>query len=43
MEEKITFSKLSVPCKIGVIGGWVALVVYCIAFAIGFIEAMIGV
>ena len=35
-EDKISWSELSLPIKIGLVGGWVALVIYSLAFLIGF-------
>ena len=43
MESKmIYFKEVSWPCKIGIIGGWAVLVIYVIAFLIGFIGAFVG-
>jgi len=33
----ISFSDLSLPCKIGIIGGWIAI----LAFASGFLQGLL--
>ena len=38
-----TFSDLSIPCKIGIIGGWVALIAYAVSFCVGFLMGVTGV
>jgi len=40
-QEKIEYKDLNWVCKVGVIGGWLALVIYSIAFIIGFIEGLL--
>jgi len=34
--EQIKFKQLSWPCKVGIIGGWFVLIVWTIAFFVGF-------
>ncbi len=41
-EEKISFKKLNIYMKLGIIGGWVALIIYSLSFLIAFISALIG-
>lgn len=37
----IQFNQLSWPCKSGIIGGWVAIILYILAFIAGMIGGMI--
>jgi len=39
---KTAFKDLTWPIKIGVIGGWISLVVYALSFAIGFFQGVVG-
>ena len=39
----IKFSELSIPCKIGIIGGWVALIFSGLSFIAGFIAGVLGI
>lgn len=39
----ITFSELSIPCKIGIIGGWISSILYSVSFVIGFLSGVMGV
>jgi len=39
---KTKFKDLSWPLKIGVIGGWIAIVVYALSFILGFFEGLVG-
>lgn len=36
----VSFKDLSWPCKVGVIGGWVCILVYLIYFIIGIVIGM---
>jgi hypothetical protein len=37
----IKFKDLSVPCKIGVIGGWATVVIYSLSFLVGFLGGLL--
>jgi len=37
MVEKIKFKELNLICKIGIIGGWVIILIYILPFILGFL------
>lgn len=39
---KIKFKDLSWPSKIGIIGGWVAMVLYALSFSFGVFQGLMG-
>lgn len=41
--KKMKFKELSWPCKVGIIGGWVILVYFALAFLSGLILAFVNV
>lgn len=41
-DESIKFSQLSVPLKIAVILAWTTGIITCLAFAIGFMQGLMG-
>jgi len=38
---KTKFNELSWPTRIGIVGGWVALIIYALAFLIGFVAELL--
>lgn len=40
--EKINFKDLDVWVKIGIIGGWIALIMHAITFIVGFIIGLLS-
>lgn len=36
------FKHLTLPVKIGIVGGWAAIIVWGLVFLIGFIEGLLG-
>ena len=40
--EEIKFKQLSWPCKVGVIAGWMELIVWIMAFFVGFVIGLTG-
>lgn len=41
MKQEIKFEDLSTPLKIVVVGGWIGLVTYAIAFLAGFFSVFV--